>query len=353
MQDAGTLSLRVRARGERGSRRLIAAGVIATALLTVPGCDHSEKASDPKPRGALDSITIGTTPYAGLALLYVALANGYFENEGLKVAVRSFPAGKLALDAVLGGSIDVATVADLPVAVAALRGQPVAVFATLASGENDYAVVGRIDKGVSRPAALRGKRVAVTFGTSGDFFLDALLLRQKLSRADVRALNRKPEEMADALANGEADAVSTWEPYVSEARRRFGDNAFVLYSGGIYDSMFNLAATRDFVTKRGDTVRKLLRALVRAEEFYVSDRAAAERIVAESLKIGPSEAREYLAKHRFSLSLDQSLVLMMEDESRWAIKSKLVEAKATPNLLNNIYLNGLLEVKPKAVTVVH
>jgi len=331
---------------------LFAAAVIAFVML-VAGCKRAENVPDAKSRGTADSVTIDMSVYGGAALIYIALAKRLFEDEGLKITVQTHSTGKESLDAVLSGGADVATVAELPITLAILEGRPVAIVATLASGESDYGVVGRSDKGIAGPASLKGKRVAVTLGTSSDFFLDALLVRHRLSRADVRLINRKPDEMADTLEKGEADAASTWEPYLSSARKRLGSNSTVVGNEGIYESTFNLATTRDFVGQRSETVKKLLRALIRAEQLYIDDRPTAEKIVAEWLKSDAPEAAQFLSKHRLGLSLDQSLLVMMEDEARWAVRNKLVESKATPNFLNNIDIDALLAVEARAVTVIH
>jgi len=315
-----------------------------------PGCERGSQQAPATPR-ASEPFILATTPYAGAAPAFVAVAKGYFEAEGLKVTVQSHASGKAALDAVIAGSADVATVAELPVALAAVRGHPVTILATL-STQTDYGIVGRTDRGVSTPASLKGKRIAVTPGTSADFLLDALLIRQRLSRADVQVIDRKPGEMADTLEKGEADAISTWEPYASDARQRLGANATVFSSEGIYESTFNLAASRDFVNQRGEAVKKILRAMVRAEQLMASDQAASEEIVAKVLKKSPEEARQLLGKNRFALSLEQNLLVVMEDEARWAVKNKVVEAKGTPNFLDAVYVDGLAAVKPRSVTVI-
>ena len=51
------------------------------------------------------------------------------------------------------------------------------------------------------------------------------------------------------------------------------------------------------------------------------------------------------------MSLDQSLILALEDESRWAIKRGLVREMNIPNYLDFIYLDGLTSVKPEAVRI--
>jgi len=51
--------------------------------------------------------------------------------------------------------------------------------------------------------------------------------------------------------------------------------------------------------------------------------------------------------------LDQSLVLALEDEARWAIKNKLTSKTKVPNYLNHIHLDALKSVAPSAVTIIH
>ena len=54
----------------------------------------------------------------------------------------------------------------------------------------------------------------------------------------------------------------------------------------------------------------------------------------------------------FELSLDQSLLISLEDEARWAIKNNLTDKKEIPNFFNFIYTQALEEVKPEAVTII-
>jgi NitT/TauT family transport system substrate-binding protein len=51
--------------------------------------------------------------------------------------------------------------------------------------------------------------------------------------------------------------------------------------------------------------------------------------------------------------LNQSLLLTLEDQTRWAIKNHLTARPDMPNYLNSLYLDGLKAVKPESVTVIH
>jgi NitT/TauT family transport system substrate-binding protein len=50
--------------------------------------------------------------------------------------------------------------------------------------------------------------------------------------------------------------------------------------------------------------------------------------------------------------LDQSILWCLEDEARWAIKNKLVEAAEVPNYLDYVYFKALEEIDPEAVTII-
>ncbi|OWQ90685.1 hypothetical protein CDN99_10865 [Roseateles aquatilis] len=323
--------------------------ILAAVLI---GCDVDAPASTPPASAPPESIVLAVTPYVGAAPTFVAVAKGYFEQQGLKVTVQHHPSGKAALDAVIAGQADVATVAELPIALAAVRGQPVAILATL-STQSDHAIVGRTDRGITTVASLKGRRVAVSAGTSGDFVLDVMLVRQRLSRADVQVIDRKPRDLVDALERGEADAIATWEPMVADARRRLGDRAAVFPSEGIYDSTFNLTASRQFARQRSEATRRLLTALERAEQLLARDPAACAPIVAQALDKSPEEARQLLDRSRFALGLEQHLLVVLEDQGRWAMRNRVVEARQAPNFLDAVYLDGLASVKPRSVTIIH
>ena len=51
------------------------------------------------------------------------------------------------------------------------------------------------------------------------------------------------------------------------------------------------------------------------------------------------------------VSLEQQLLLTLEDEARWTISEGLADKKEVPNYLDFIYLEGLEAVKPEAVTI--
>ena len=58
------------------------------------------------------------------------------------------------------------------------------------------------------------------------------------------------------------------------------------------------------------------------------------------------------SQNQFSLSLDQSLILAMQDEAQWLISNNLTNATTVPNFINYVYRDGLKSVKPGAVNII-
>jgi len=230
---------------------------------------------------------------------------------------------------------------------------PVSIVATISTVEKDPGVIGRKDKGILTPAHLNGKRIGVTLGTSGHFMLDALLLRHKLSTDDVMLHDLQPQELAEALLQGDVDAVATWEPYLGALRTQLGANGIIFYSEGIYELPFNIAGTRDYVVSHPEMIKKLVRALIRAERSCRDEPDAARQIIASAMNVSLEDLQEVWPTYRFNVTLDQSLLLTLEDETRWAIKNELTNRTNIPNYLDHVYLDALEAVMPTAVTVIH
>jgi NitT/TauT family transport system substrate-binding protein len=269
----------------------------------------------------------------------------------LTVKSHLHPYGKPALKDVLEGKADVATVAETPFMFAVLDGADISVIATIQSSTRNNAVIVRKDSGVSAPGDLKGKRIAVILGTTAEYFMDAFIARHGIARSEVDIVNLKPEEYQAALNNGRVDAIAIFEPYLSRAQDALGGSGMTFYDEEIYTETFNIVARKDFIRKNPGMVRKVLRALIRAEDYVRSDPSGAGNIIADYCGIDRRKAHQVLTNSHFGLTLDQSLILALEDESRWAIRAGLTRVSAVPNYLEYINPDGLAAVKPERVSI--
>jgi NitT/TauT family transport system substrate-binding protein len=308
----------------------------------------------PAGAGQAEQVVIATnTDYVGSCPVVAGLERGYFADEGIAAVVQPHSSGKAAMEAVLQGKANLGTVADIPIMFAGLNDSPVSVIASIFKTEKDHGIVARRDSGVGAPASLKGKRIGVTLSTSGHFTLDAFLNRQLLRSEQVNLRNYKPEEMAAALEQGEVDAVASWEPFLGQMQTQLGSNAVVFYGQDVYESIYNVAAMRNYVSSRPETIKKVLRALVRGAAFCAGQPEAARAILAARTKGDPGRWRASWPGYRFSVVLDQGLILALEDQARWAIRNKMTARTEMPNYLDYVYLDGLEAVQPSAVTIIH
>jgi NitT/TauT family transport system substrate-binding protein len=284
-------------------------------------------------------------------LAEVAQSRGYYREEGLDVTVRPYPYGKPALEDLLEGKADFATVAETPVMFAIMNGEKISIITTIQTSNKDNAIVARKDRGILTLGDIRGKKIAATLGTTSDYFLDAILGVHGISRKDVKVLDLKAETMPDALAHGDVDAVATFNPYLVEDRKKLGDHGITFYDEDVYTWTFNVVATQEFIRNNPGKVMKLLRALVKAEEFVRKYPAESQKIVADQSGLSISMVRDIWPTISCNITLDQSLVIAMEDETHWAIERGLTREKQVPNFLDFIYLDGLTSVKPEAVRI--
>lgn len=330
---------------------------ILTTAVMLGGLYAWIKHTAPHPAEALEQVVIATnTAYVGTCPVLAAREKGYFANEGILAVVQPRTSGKAAMEAVLQGKADLGTVADIPVMLAGLNKQAVFVIATIFKAEKDHGIVGRKDRGVIAPTDLKGKRIGVTLSTSGHFTLDAFLNRQKLSASEVTMRNYPPEALPAALAQGDIDAAASWEPFLGTMLTQLGSNGVAFYGQDVYESTYSIAGLRDYVASHPETVKKILRALIKGAQFCSDSPDAARSLVPSASKMDAAQLAALKAAwstYRFGIVLDQGLILALEDEARWAIKNKLGSGTDMPNYLDFIYLDGLESVAPSAVTIIH
>jgi NitT/TauT family transport system substrate-binding protein len=322
----------------------LAALVIAASLFA---CERHEN----KSAGPPEKVTFALAATTEAVLAEIAQTRGYYREEGLEVTPHLHPYGKRALADLLAGKADFATVAATPVMFAIMKGEKISVIATIQNSDKGNALLARRDRGILTVEDLKGKRIAATLGTISDFYLDAILGVHGISRKDIEVVDLKAEEMAEALARGDIDAVSVFNPYVAFTQKRLGDRVITFQDKGLYWWTTNVVATRDFICKNPGKVRKMLCSLVRAEEFAKGNPAEAQKIVADFSGMEPGIVRDIWADTSFSVTLEESLILSLEDESRWAIHGGLTGAREVPNYLDYIYFDGLKSVKPEAVRI--
>lgn len=88
------------------------------------------------------------------------------------------------------------------------------------------------------------------------------------------------------------------------------------------------------------------------EEYIIQHPAEAKIIVQKRLNFDDAYMASIWPDYQFSLSLDQSLILAMEDEARWMINNNLTSERTVPDFLDYIYSDGFNTIRPESVNII-
>ena len=299
-----------------------------------------------------EALVLGVAENAGDIPTFIALEKGFFRDEGLDVTTRSWPAGKLALEAMFGNEVDAATVADTPIVIQSFKRRDFVVIATF-SHNNPYRLVADRKDGILAAEDLRGHRVGVMRGTTAQYFLYSVLADRGIAPTEITEVNVPAEESAEALLRDRVDAIAAFDPHGYYAEVALGARAVVMpYEHSRHEETFNFVVPRDFSSRRPEAAQRLLRATQRAIDWSQEHRAEAIALVARRLKMDEKVLEALWGNYRHLLSLDQVLIASLEAQARWAIRNGIAEGAAVPNYLDFLDTAPLDAVLPTAVTII-
>jgi ABC-type nitrate/sulfonate/bicarbonate transport system substrate-binding protein len=323
--------------------------LIFTFGVLVSGCSEEQP---PK----VKKLTLGVETSLLTAPIWVAENRGYFQDEGLTVEIKDFDSGKTALTTMLDAGntqdLDIITVAQTPVMFNSFTRNDYQIIAAMVTSEDDVKVLTKKQNKISVATDLRGKKIGVTEGSTGQFFLGLFLSYNDILYTDVDVINLNPRDLPQAVADGNVDAIVTWEPHILNAQKLLEDDALILPSEGIYREDFYFVAGREFISNNAEALKGFIRAIEKAENFIYSNKDDSITIVSERLGIERSLVVSLWDTFHFQLLLDQMILITLEDEAKWAIENKLTDATEIPNYTDYIYVDALAEVKPEAVGII-
>lgn len=320
-------------------RWLIAAGMLLA--LTLTGAAATAVAAGL-------TIAVSRTP---LSLpLYVAESQGYFAAEGVQVTFNEVVGGHRSFQKLLDGEADLATSSDAVIMSNSFKRNDFAVVATFVTAKKDINIVAGKDAAIARPQQIAGKRVGTVLGSASHYYLDTWLVFHGVDPKAVQLVSLQPEAMAAALAQGQVDAVAIWEPFGFEIIKAI-PGAKLLPNPDTYVVSFNLIVPKRHLGQRDDDLVKVLRALLRAEQFIQSEPAKAQGILLTRLKLDQDFIDWIWQHYKYRLSLEKSLITTLESEARWARQEGYVTAGRSPNYLEFIYTEPLRKARPDRLSI--
>lgn len=285
------------------------------------------------------------------ASVFVAKERGLFKKAGLQVETREYELGKTALEDLLAGRVDVAFAAVTPVVYSCMAGDNFKIIATVASSANMVALAGRKDLGIQKVADIRGKRVGLISGTSGEFFFETMRVLNRVPKDSVVVENRTVQGLVAGLQDGSLDLISTWEPQVQILRLTLTNRLALFYGDGLYTFSWNMIVLPETISKRREELEKFIDVLFETAGLIESNPDAVTAELVQRYGAAGRDLTLGLKETRFRPQLGQELLVQMEGEARWII-NRDARTNSPPNFLRWLDSSILKKAHASAVTVI-
>ena len=204
-----------------------------------------------------DTVTIGYLPSDHDSALFVAQAQGLYEEKNITVELVQFNNGGDLMTAMASGEVDVGYVGISPVLSSIEKGVPVKIISA-AQTEGSGIIVSN-ESGIASAADLEGKSVATPGEASIQYVLLNYYLQQNgLNISQVNASAMKTPSINDAINTNTIDAGVTFQPFVSASEAN-GNKVLVTSA----DMLPNhpccvVVASQDLIDEKPDTVRDII-----------------------------------------------------------------------------------------------
>jgi len=310
---------------KKNFRKVAALVIIAMAIIT--GCRNDA--------GTI-RVLLDWTPNTNHTGLFVALENGWFEEEGLRVTITQPPEDE-ALVLVASGRAEFGISFQESMGPAIARDRdalPVTAVAAIIS-HNTSGIMSLRNSGIERPADLAGRRFA-----SWETPLVTEVVRHIVENdgGNFNQVVMIPNFATDAFSALQTDVDAIWIYYAWDGINAEINGVEINYMDlGTIDSTLDfytpvIVANNAWIAANPETARKFLAAVSRGYRFAIEN---------------PGEAAEILLKH--APELDRTLVLASQeylrtryqgDARRWGE----IDSQRWGGFYRWMYQKGLLEV---------
>ena len=326
---------------------ITAAGTIACGaflLAALPQQQASAQSASPPLK-----IVVFDGPSVDHDAVWMAIAKGYYKEEGLDVTTRIFPSGTVAFQAFHAGEGDIIMGGELSALSHWRNSDPeYRVIMDLERDSKSYIAVVRNE--IKTPPDLKGKTVGVLKGASGQWFLSEYLAKNHIPESDVIVKNLGNPVLPVALCQGDIQALFSWQPRGTRTMAICGKDVHYLTNAEGYMRGYNLAGARAswLKTPEGrEAAMRFVRATAKGSRIAASDFASVYAYAKEKFGMSEEDVKEpyqYLVR---PLAFDEGFFSDFCSLSQWAQGAGIIKGKS--DLSGFVWTDGIKAVDPKLV----
>ena len=212
---------------------------------------------------------------------WIAMEKGYFAEQGLEVEPIQFTSGIPLMQALTGGSVDVAIMGAV---IANFPSRGVGKVFLINNIEYDTAMLfARPETNAKSIQDVKGQKIATVKGTTAHVFLHTALKKNGIdSTKDVQIVSMDMAGAVSAFISGAVPFVATWAPFHVEIRNKV-PGAVMLSSAKDYYPQAAIiggwVASNKMYDERKDVLAKIVKAWAPANDFLVGNSDEALKLI--------------------------------------------------------------------------
>jgi NitT/TauT family transport system substrate-binding protein len=328
---------------------------ISLATLTLGGC-FTEPSKLPN-NSAIDAPTntTGTAVSWGgpknISMLpIIAEQKGFLTKEGLNAKRQDIQTGKLAMDAVNSGGVDIGVIVDTNIAFVKFQPAKLKVVTVIAD-KSDDAIIARKDKGINNAKQLEGKKLGVTFGTTSHAMTMAYLQSKGVNISKVTFVNQPPPSLQAALTRGDIDAAALWQPLRFNTKIALKDTAIELRDNPPHKARVLVVVREDYAKTHQKEITQFLKAMIDAEEYAQKNQQEVQGILSKEVGIPANVLSASWSEYNLQVSMSKDLLTGIEKQGKWIIATQPeFKQKPLPQYADALAPEFLKQVRADKVT---
>jgi ABC-type nitrate/sulfonate/bicarbonate transport system substrate-binding protein len=295
-----------------------------------------------------------TTSWGGpknIAMLpIVAEQKGLIVKEGLNAKRQDIQTGKLVVDAIISGNLDIGVTTDTNIAFIKFQPAKLKVVAVIAE-KSDDAIIGRKDKGITNAKQLEGKKLGVTFGTSSQAMAIAYLQSKGVNISKVTFVNQPPPALQAALTRGDIDAAALWQPLRFNTKVALKDTAVELRDNPPHKARVLVVVREDYAKTHQKEITQFLKAMIDAEEYAKKNQQEVQGILSKEVGIPANVLSASWSEYNLQVSMSKDLLTGIEKQGKWIIATQPeFKQKPLPQYADALAPEFLKQVRADKVT---
>jgi NitT/TauT family transport system substrate-binding protein len=261
--------------------------VLAVAIV---GCQPRTQTT--LPEADTSPIRLGTNPWPGYGLVWIAEETGIFERLGVPIEVVRYETTEPSQIAFIQKQVDLVTGVYADALSMLNAGTDARVIYVFDNSNGSDALVVR--GGITDMRDLVDQTIGVNFGTFSHAFVLAGLEANGVPPFNIRFFDLSEDAVPGAIDEGIVSAGHTWEPYLSEA---LANDDRILFTSADTPGIIadTLVAHAEIMESRPDDVQLIVQALVEAHDWWLANEAAGNTIVGNGIGVPPEEMPAVMA----------------------------------------------------------